>query len=537
MPSIRRSLIAAVLATAVVPASASATDVHNIGEFQDAGTHAASGTTIHVFPGVYQGSVTVANAGVTVQADPGSLLVSASGDSGPTLTFSATSGTPADVVTGLDVVNTVAAGAAAISVGAPGLTVQRVLALSVKGDAVSSAATSGAADRTITVDSSMLFATAGSAVHATSSGAGVGTTTVAGHHVTAVGLNAINLDSSGANGVPSVLPPGNIAATFADSIMLGHQLSAANSTAGTGNTATIAETRDISHADASSAATLFVSPAKGNYHLRADSPAIGQGGFTSGESATDIDGDAIPTSASDVGADQFVNRAPTAVLAAVSGTPRQNAPVTFDASKSSDPDAAIGGGITAYHWNFGDGQTATTSTPTTTHSYAAKQAYSVTVTVTDKQGATSAPSGADTFTVLDGVPPTITVAKPTAKQKIALYRTRKGKHGKVIHTKTRLAVSFLGSASDDVALSKVILALRPVASKNGVCRWFDGKTSLKAGSCTAPLLLSPSVINGGWRYSLPLKAKLPVGAYDLYAIAVDSSGLASAAKIISFRLR
>jgi len=41
--------------------------------------------------------------------------------------------------------------------------------------------------------------------------------------------------------------------------------------------------------------------------------------------------------------------------------------IVFDASASYDPDA--GGGISEYHWNFGDGATVTTSNPTTTHTY------------------------------------------------------------------------------------------------------------------------------------------------------------------------
>jgi hypothetical protein len=284
------------------------------------------------------------------------------------------------------------------------------------------------------------------------------------------------------------------------------------------------------------AAALFVNAAKLNYHLRADAPVIGKGQLTSGESATDIDGDPRSVGGvSDLGADQFVNKPPTAVLAPVTGTQRQNQPITFNASQSADPEATSGGGIAAYHWNFGDGQTATTTTPTATHAYSAKQTYNVTVSVTDKQGA-SATSAPVSFTVLDGVAPTVVVATPASHQRLALYRSRKV-HGKTVRTKRRLGVTFLGGAQDDVALGRVLLALRPAATKGGTCRWFNGRSALRTGPCTAPLLLSPTLINGGWRYSLPIKAKLPVGAYDLYAVAVDASGLSSATKIVAFRFR
>jgi PKD repeat protein len=54
---------------------------------------------------------------------------------------------------------------------------------------------------------------------------------------------------------------------------------------------------------------------------------------------------------------------------------------TFDASGSSD----IDGTITAYQWNFGDGNTGTGGAPV--HTYAASGTYPVSLTVTDNQGA------------------------------------------------------------------------------------------------------------------------------------------------------
>lgn len=58
--------------------------------------------------------------------------------------------------------------------------------------------------------------------------------------------------------------------------------------------------------------------------------------------------------------------------------------VAVDASTSSDPD----GTIASYAWNFGDGATATGATAT--HPYATAATYSVTLTVTDNNGATNA---------------------------------------------------------------------------------------------------------------------------------------------------
>jgi PKD repeat protein len=57
-------------------------------------------------------------------------------------------------------------------------------------------------------------------------------------------------------------------------------------------------------------------------------------------------------------------------------------------STSSDPD----GTIASYRWTFGDGTPAVT-TQNTSHTYAAAGTYSVTLTVTDNQGATGSTSG------------------------------------------------------------------------------------------------------------------------------------------------
>ena len=59
---------------------------------------------------------------------------------------------------------------------------------------------------------------------------------------------------------------------------------------------------------------------------------------------------------------------------------------SFDASGSSDPD----GTVASYHWDFGDGTTQTTTSATTTHTYTTPNAYTVTLTVTDDAGCSTA---------------------------------------------------------------------------------------------------------------------------------------------------
>ncbi|HDQ06297.1 MAG TPA: PKD domain-containing protein, partial [Candidatus Bathyarchaeota archaeon] len=80
------------------------------------------------------------------------------------------------------------------------------------------------------------------------------------------------------------------------------------------------------------------------------------------------------------------NRPPVAVLDTSSTILDKEEIVTFDANGSYDPD----GTIVEYLWDFGDGNTA--AGVTASHSYPTMGAYSVTLTVTDDDGATDSVS-------------------------------------------------------------------------------------------------------------------------------------------------
>ncbi len=92
-----------------------------------------------------------------------------------------------------------------------------------------------------------------------------------------------------------------------------------------------------------------------------------------------------------------------------SGTVGQ--PVSFDGSGSNDPD----GTIDSYAWDFGDGSTDTGSNPT--HTYLASGSFTVTLTVTDNQGASSTcTTTAEIQGTGDNQPPDCSDAAPTRSE-------------------------------------------------------------------------------------------------------------------------
>ncbi|MCW2990878.1 MAG: hypothetical protein JWM73_1472 [Solirubrobacterales bacterium] len=504
-----RSLLAASLVALALPAAASAADI-TVSPGPDAKAQvdgAPAGSTIIFTPGTYATTFAPSAANLTLKGQPGAALVGPADATVPTLAFTGNSATVNDLT-----ILSQSSNGVQFAGGDNALNRSTVASLKpTSGVAVTIAAgTLGA--RTLAVDSSVLVGAIALQGNRTSV---LDTTAVVARHVTAIG-------ALGAEGVPAGSPAARPTFDVSDSIVRG--------AVGTGVSAPDA-TNSVK-ATPADAATLFIRPAAFNYHLRADAPVIDGGSATvaAGGSATDIDGDPrVAGAKSDLGADEFVNRVPTASVAAPSGAVRQGVPATFDASKSADPEAGVGGGIVKYHWDFGDGATADTTIPTTAHAFGERKAYSVTVTVTDRQGGVSAASAPASVTVLDGTAPTVTIGQPGVKQRLNLYNPK--------HKTRRSKVTFFGSAADDTALSGVFLALRPVASANGQCRWFDGKSKLVTAACTAPKLLTAKVTGGSWRYVLPIKAKLPRGPYQLVAVSLDASGLVSAVKTVAFRFR
>ena len=114
------------------------------------------------------------------------------------------------------------------------------------------------------------------------------------------------------------------------------------------------------------------------------------------------DDQAASSAPSSAAVDLVANVAPTAAF--TSGCTAQAC--SFDATGSQDGD----GSITSYAWDFGDGTTGTGASPT--HSYAQPGTFTVVLTVTDDQGASSVASGSASPTAAPNQAPTAVFASP-----------------------------------------------------------------------------------------------------------------------------
>lgn len=313
-------------------------------------------------------------------------------------------------------------------------------------------------------------------------------------------------------------------------------------TANSGN-ATITVTGSTNTPDAA----LFVNAAKQNIHLRGDAPVIDKGGpAVAGESATDIDGQPRQAgAATDLGADEFVDRAPRAQVSVSPQSARQNQTVSYDGSRSFDPDGA-GSAIVRYHWVFGDGAALDTTGPATTHVFGRLGAFTGTLTVYDAQGTASTPVAIPTVTVAEGDPPVVKVTTPTANRTYVITTRKKvGGRTRTVVDRARVAkVKFVGTATDQSGVKGVELSVRRVAIGSATapaaprsCVYLDGKTTFKTLSCKKPLFFAVQVKGGAWSYRLKRLLPAKPGLYELAVRATDAGGIVSSPVIVRFRLR
>lgn len=507
------------------------------GSFTDAATAAANGDTFAVSAGTYDGGGTFPSVAIT--GEPGVVLTGA-------LTFTNSGGIA--TLQRVNVVNS-AGGPAITASGTSGLDVRDLTAVSTSGHGVLITASANntiqraniitgngsmsavrvapplAGSATLNISSS--FATGGSAgIGAYSTGLTGSTAIVNARHVTAAGsAHGVYADTSGSltGGVATIL--------VSDSITL-----SPGTNAGLLQPPTLTiDSATITDGDKS---VLFADALNQNFRLKPGSPAIGAGGAPAGgESTTDVDGQDRSVAPTDLGADEYVNTAPTAVIKVATALPRDGQPVTFDGSASRDQP---GGSIASYNWSFGDGTSATTSTPTVTHTYTGEGAETVKLAVIDGEGAVS--NVASTIVnILDGGAPIVKISKPKNNQKFFVFvrKTKtvikNGKKTKVkVKTKKRTQIKFAGTATDKSGVSRVFLTVQRVtgSSSTGVvtgsatskCRFLDPKKGLKLVSCAKPIIISAKFKSDGtWAYNVKKSIKLSKGQYRVIVYGLDKT--------------
>jgi hypothetical protein len=383
----------------------------------------------------------------------------------------------------------------------------------------------GTDSATLKIDSSVISGGANGTGLAVKTGVNTllaaGSATVSARHVTIAGAaTGVSLDSSTAAGL--LTAAGNIAVTASDSIVQGATPTKTNAgllniIAANTATLTLARTDQTTAADA-----LFVSTARRNYHLRADAPVVDKGGpAESGDSETDLDGQPrIAGVASDLGADEFGNTPPTAMIELKTAVPRTGQPVTFDGSGSTDRETAIGGPIAEYRWTFGDGISVTTTTPTVEHTYSREGALVAQLVVVDRQGAASTPAAVP-VRLAPGTVPTVVISKPKKNAKLALLaKKRKGAKSRA---RTKIAVAGTAAAAAG-GVKSVVLTLESLGPSTTGCTWLDKAKGLVKTPCAKPVFINAKLADGRWSYTVAKKIKLPKGNYRVSAYGTEACG-------------
>jgi DNA-binding beta-propeller fold protein YncE len=148
------------------------------------------------------------------------------------------------------------------------------------------------------------------------------------------------------------------------------------------------------------------------------------------------------------GADQALaiapDQGPRAAFAAKQKSGKSRA-VAFDGAGSSDPD----GTVATYHWEFGDGRTATSTTPKVEHTYAQDGKYQAKLRVVDDEGCSALLIYTGQATLCNGgaaasttVP--VTVDTPPVVSNVSVKK--KVKQGKLAGLTIKFRVSEAGTA-------------------------------------------------------------------------------------------
>jgi hypothetical protein len=503
----------------------------------------SDGDAITVKVGSYTGDVTVSKTSLQINAERGAQLAGSMTVTGPGLHVdgllllrAAGSGAAlTDSAGGLKLTSSVVAAATgpAISItGGDSNIIQRstIVGAVPSADAISQN-TTAAGTHSLTIDSSVIIGGAEAAgVRVVTTGAS-GDASLLLRHVTMprVAKNGVVLDSTGATGspgIPTAKGSGNITATIRSSIVHSKEGSVATNFIPTllggqipdtpllaANAITVTQTN-------SDANTFTAVPSQGRgpqineggpvltsdfqlfdstYHLVVGSPAIDKGGDVPGDEANeDVDGDPrIVGDRSDIGADEFKDRAPVAAgISASPQTAKSGQAITFTID-ASDPDS---GDVLGYGFNFHDGNNSVGTTKSVTHAFTQPGTYQVDGIVVDKGNLFSS-IVSTTVTVVDGTAPQVSIGA----YKLSGFRS---------------GLSVSGSVNDASGTKTVELAITRLAG----CRQFNGSTFAKNGGCKKYLFRPVTVAGNVWNFAAPTRLKLQKGRYQMRVRATDTDG-------------
>jgi hypothetical protein len=285
---------------------------------------------------------------------------------------------------------------------------------------------------------------------------------------------------------------------------------------------------------------LFRSPAANDWLLRADASAvIDKGTDSPAAGETDVDGDPRKFGpATDLGADEFVNKPPTFDLVTAPAAAQTGEAVAASVENASDPEAAYGGGIAQYSFDWGDGSPVEAGTATVrAHRYASAGRWTLTVTVTDRQGGSTSKQGQVLIAApntgggdptvgpggagLPGIgpggghPPVGDVSPPF----VAVTSPRNGQR---VRLRRGLPPPLRGRAADETGVLRVELAL--LRRDGPRCRWYDGRATFRLGPCTSARWFRAVLNDFDWTYAFPRRVRPAPGAYILVVRAQDVLG-------------